>query len=303
MRVTAAALSLLLFAPPQPNLDDPFALESAEQPNSEPAEQPDSESTLDCMLDDDCGSASESASLSPKLISPVEKLKTDARGLVATGKLSEAIAVFEEAYQLAPGDHIIAYEIALAAWALQDCDKTRTYLVHFVRYADYQTYPDKHQKASRILSDIERSECKAVNSEVVSKAVTVAARPKERHAGDGLMVGGAVMLGVGVLALGTGIALIAVGGGGGGGGGSGPMCTIGKPCGNTCIEISDTCHVGTSGSGTVATESNPGMVGGGAALMGVGLGLTIGGGVMFLRGSWRANGMITLTPTGVGVRF
>jgi hypothetical protein len=116
MRVIAAVLSLLLFAPPKPKLNDPFGPEPVEQPDSESAGSgPDSESTLDCMLDDDCGAVSEpshGAPPPPTLLSTAEELKIEARALVAAGKLREAIAILEQAYQLAPGDHIIAYEIA-----------------------------------------------------------------------------------------------------------------------------------------------------------------------------------------------
>lgn len=101
------------------------------------------------------------SSVTPAEPLSAEDLKAEARGLVAVGELIPAMAVFEAAYQLAPGDHIIAYEIASAVWKLHDCDKTRTYLLHFVRYADHKTFPNKLEKAARILNEIDASGCGA----------------------------------------------------------------------------------------------------------------------------------------------
>lgn len=36
----------------------------------------------------------------------------------------------------------------------------------------------------------------------------------------------------------------------------GPMCMVGKPCGNTCISVEDECHIGGGGSGGEGGESS-----------------------------------------------
>jgi hypothetical protein len=38
------------------------------------------------------------------------------------------------------------------------------------------------------------------------------------------------------------------------------VCTVGKPCGNTCISQSDTCHIGGGGVTTpITTPGQPGI--------------------------------------------
>lgn len=272
MRSLAVALSLLLVTPP--DLSDPFAPD----PTADPAEPELEEPTAD-----------------PPASGPsVEDLKVDARQLAAAGKLRESIEVYKSAYNLAPGDHCIAFEIATAAWKLRDCDVAKTYLDHFLRYADPVEYSNKRRLATDMRAEIARSDCERANTEVgEASAASVTHDP---GAGDGLLIGGAVMVGLGVIALGSGVAMVAIGGGGGT---TGPTCTMGKRCGNTCIELSDTCHVSATPN---TTKSDPGLVGGGVALIAVGVGMTVGGGVMIVRGN-RQPTRITLGPGSLSVQF
>lgn len=57
---------------------------------------------------------------------------------------------------------------------------------------------------------------------------------------------------------------------------SGPRCVIGKPCGNTCIELADTCHIG---SDDVLSKQGKILVGVGLSTLLAGAALTIVGGV------------------------
>lgn len=270
-------LSLAIAAPP--DLNDPVA-PSPDEAKPEPS--------LDCMID----GCDETETDAPR--ESAEDLKTQARALVAVGKNREAIDVFVRAYDLAPGDHIIAFEIGSAAWSIRDCDKARTYFAHFVRYADSSTFPNKVTKAARTLDEIERTRCLA-NDQEVSDALRSGAPPKSpNNKGDGLVIGGAVVLGLGILALASGIVLIALAEPGGD---DGPNCTVGQRCGNTCIAAHLQCQTPTSSGSAV----DPDKLIAGAVLTPVGIGLGIGGIVMIVRGNEPR--YITFTPTGLSIRF
>jgi hypothetical protein len=77
----------------------------------------------------------------------------------------------------------------------------------------------------------------------------------------------------------------------------GPNCTTGKPCGNTCIEASDTCHTATYGSSPTAY---PGLLAGGLLMTLAGTGSTIAGAVVLMN-SPRAR--IVAAPGRLTIRF
>jgi hypothetical protein len=94
--------------------------------------------------------------------------------------------------------------------------------------------------------------------------------------GVGLTAPGAVATGVGAIMSFVGLAMLS---GPGGYTDDGPNCTVGKPCGDTCIEMSDTCHIPPSGSTTTAPSSGPsaGFWIGTAVTLGVGVAALITG--------------------------
>ncbi|MFO7566564.1 MAG: hypothetical protein R6X02_28230 [Enhygromyxa sp.] len=229
-----------------------------------------------------------------------EALKAEARGLVVAGKLREGIAVFEQAYHLDSSDHIIAYEIASAAQKMGDCERMRKYLTHFLRHADHGSFPSKRSKASRALAAVNASGCPSASDREVNEASAAGKAAANKVARDNdsrLLTAGVVLVGIGVIALGAGIALVALSGGGGS---AGPNCVTGKRCGNTCIEVSDMCHIMSSAG---AGEPNLGFLGGGAALIVAGVGVTTGGGVIISRSMSQPSRYITFSPGGLVLRF
>jgi hypothetical protein len=123
-----------------------------------------------------------------------------------------------------------------------------------------------------------------------------------RRVGIGLVVPGA-------LASLTGLALVIVGTAGGGSA-SRKTCTVGKPCGETCIEVSDTCHIGGSQDGDDGGDMNPVLIGVGAAVAAVGVGMLIGSIFAFRRSrdaayNARTRGLVRVGVEGGGlsVRF
>jgi hypothetical protein len=91
------------------------------------------------------------------------------------------------------------------------------------------------------------------------------------------------------------------------------QCTIGKPCGDTCIEVSDVCHVGGGGVGG-GGELRPGVLIAGVSIAVLGIGLLVGS-VLAARRSKEAGehasdlrrrrdpGRLTFGPSGLRVRF
>jgi hypothetical protein len=262
MRAVAVTISLVLAAPPEPTVEPAVA------PEPEPAVAP--EPTLDCMLDD-CEAGEPEPT--PEAVGPTaEELKLEGRGLVAQGEYAEGIAKLEQAYQLAPGDHIIAYDIAMAAEKARDCQKMHMYLKHFVQYADRNEFPNKIDKASRT---IDSSWCFTNTGDEISEVrATRSSRAPAQGNGDGLMAGGAIMLGLGLIAVGAGIGLAVVG-------------------------VKET--AAAAGTLEVPDPKYRGFVIGGAILGPSGVALAVGGIVMIVRGNQMAN--IALAPTGVTVRF
>lgn len=270
----STALVCALLAPPA--VDD----------NDEAASSVAAES-LDCVLDGCDGGEPETAAengpepefapepeLEPAGPS-AEELKLKGRGLVASGEYTEGIAVLEQAYQLAPGDHIIAYDIASAAQKSGQCGKMRQHLEHFIKYADPNEFPNKIDKASRALNS---GACvTAANYEIDDAVIAGASKvPVAVAVDDGarLVGGGVVMVGVGILAFGAGIALVAIG----------------------MREIQS-----SAGQAIVPDPKYRSYVIGGGVTGPIGVALVAGGAVMIARGNQPS--YVTVTPTGLTIRF
>src|SRR5690606_5489102 len=82
----------------------------------------------------------------------------------------------------------------------------------------------------------------------------------------------------------------------------GPQCVVGKRCGDACIALTDTCHIGDP---RVRTNINGALLGSGVALLVVGAGLLIGGTVALNRWAAARAARFRLTGTGatIEVRF
>lgn len=88
-----------------------------------------------------------------------KELYLRAEALVRQERWAEAVPVYEEAYYLAPDKHGLAYKIGIAAWNARDCDTTKEYLEHFLRYADRERFPARLANAESVLLEIEVSGC------------------------------------------------------------------------------------------------------------------------------------------------
>ena len=115
---------------------------------------------------------------------------------------------------------------------------------------------------------------------------------RARRAGIGMVAGGSVATVVGLIAI---IASVDAGE-------DGPNCTIGKPCGQTCIEQSDNCTIPPPDPGGIT--SMPGFITG-MVLAPIGLGTAIIGGALMAKNPKPS--AVTLRPAGNGgtlrVRF
>ena len=278
MRAVAAAVVCMLVAPPEVT-EPPEDASSVEHENPGP-QSPDQQS-LDCLVDGcDTGEAeveatdpavAESSTENPA----AEALKLEGRELIAYGKHEEGIAVLEQAYQLTPGDHILAYEIASAAQEIGHCTKMRTYLAHFVQYADPNEFPNKMAKAQRALNS---SSCTSTTNSEALEAATAGgygtSNTVPANDGSGLVAGGAILVGGGIIAFVAGIALVAVG-------------LTGTKAAVNQLEAPDP----SLGNYLIA----------GGVIGPAGVALIAGGGVMITRGKQQS--YMTLAPTGLTVRF
>jgi hypothetical protein len=248
------------------------------------APPPDGDCTsLDAMVDGDCQPSTDAA--------PVVHDEQDEQPTAEPGAETQVPAADAEApeAQLEQPDPLQLYESGMSAWQRRDCNQAREDLDQFTRLADAQTYPNKLVKAGQVLTEMERSGCTPGADEYNEAASAGATKLPDRS--DGLIAGGAVMVGLGAIALISGIVLMAqanveytdpdL------------MCTLGKPCGLSCIPLDQECGSDTPVRG--------GFLAGGLSLIAIATGLGIGGGVMILRGSRPAR--LTVTPTGVVLRF
>lgn len=280
MRAPAIVIALSLLTPPatveEQSLDcslDGCESGGAPAPASEPELTTELEATTEPEAEPEPAPATEQA---PEPAGPTgEELKAEARSLAAVGQHDEAIEVYQQAYQLAPGDHIIAYDIAELAQKLGRCGLMKRYLEHFVQYADPNIFPNKINKARRALNS---ASCViSVDSEVGDAIAAGASKvpvPVARDDGAGLVGGGVVMVAVGILAFGAGIALVALG-------------------------ISGTTEAANEFSVPDPKYRNFMISGGFVGPAGVAF--IAGGGVMIARG--KQPSYMTVTPTGLAIRF
>jgi hypothetical protein len=281
MRVTAVALMMSMLAPPE-TADEgrarPKPAADSAQPEStadpaEPAADP-AEPEPDPAEPDSASPAEPEPEPEPEPAGPsVDELVAEARSRAAVGKHAEAIELYKQAYQLAPGDHGIAYAIAESAQDSGRCTMMRQYLQHFVQYADPNVYPNKINKASRALQS---DSCTMRVPTEIQDAVSAGAPPTLVTAspGDGLVGGGVALVGVGLVALGAGIALVALGF-------AGQKSAVGQ------LEVPD--------------QKYRNFIIGGAIMGPVGVAFIAGGAVMIARGNQPSYAMIT--PTGLTLRF
>lgn len=78
----------------------------------------------------------------------------------------------------------------------------------------------------------------------------------------------------------------------------GPICTVGKRCGDTCVAVELTCHTPTTGG---SFKANPALLWSGIAALAVGSGLLATALVMYRRNNPRTS--LIVTARGVGFRF
>ena len=161
-------------------------------------------------------------------------LYIQAEGLAAQGNWTDAVPLYEEAYYLVPGKHGFAHKVGVAAWNVKDCNKANDYLKHFLTYGDEEKDADKFAEAKQILGEISVSGCATNDSATTTTTTTTTAdvedeenpigmstteaRQQEnaqtqqdaKNEKRGLLIGGAVLLGVGVAGVGVGIAGLAI---------------------------------------------------------------------------------------------
>lgn len=78
----------------------------------------------------------------------------------------------------------------------------------------------------------------------------------------------------------------------------GPECMMGKRCGDTCIEVTDTCHMGDPRQ---RTNVDVALLGAGVALLAIGAGLLIGGSFTLKRWAEARAAKFRITGTGAGI--
>jgi hypothetical protein len=163
-----------------------------------------------------------------------KSLYVQAEGLAAQDRWTEAVPLYEDAYYLVPGKHGFAHKVGVAAWRAGDCNKANEYLKHFLTYADPEKLADKFDEAKQILGEISVSGCATEDTSTTTTAtkaeptdVEVApglgestteirqteakkARDTKKDEKRGLLIGGAVLTGVGVVGVSLGIAGLAI---------------------------------------------------------------------------------------------
>jgi hypothetical protein len=155
-----------------------------------------------------------------------KKLYIEAEGLAAEDRWAEAVPLYEQAYYLVPGKHGFAHKVGIATWKINNCDKTKEYLTHFVTYADPGKFGEKIAEAQAILDEIEERQCASAAAEPEPKVGTDnenpiededplndkdgGKKPEKGKKNNGLLIGGAVMLVLGAGGIGAGAAGVAM---------------------------------------------------------------------------------------------
>lgn len=155
--------------------------------------------------------------------------------------------------------------------------------------------PEPEPKSTRVTADT------APVPQVIDEAEILPQQAAPRVAANRvLVITGGILLGVGIAGIVAGAVLMVVGAGDPPPS-AGPTCTTGKRCGQTCIELSDTCHIDSATATDDYRKFNPTMVWSGGALAAVGLGLITGG--AYAIGKGRSQPRLTIAPTGLVLRF
>lgn len=161
-----------------------------------------------------------------------KQLYMQAEGLAAEGRWTEAVPLYEEAYYLVPGKHGFAHKVGVAAWNMRDCNKANEYLKHFIKYGDESKDGDKFAEAKQILGEISVSGCATNDTTTTTTTTTTVAEEEENPIGmstteerqqenrdakneaksekRGLLIGGAVLTGLGVAGVAVGIAGLSI---------------------------------------------------------------------------------------------
>lgn len=157
----------------------------------------------------------------------------EAEKLYDQGRFAEAVTLYEEAYYLVPGKHGFAHKVGIAAFNAGDCNKSNTYLKHFLQYGDPEKDADKFEEAKQILGEISVSGCATAETTTTTTNTNTAdpvdnenplgessteirqqeaaeARQTAKQEKRGLLVGGAVLTGFGVAGLVVGFAGLGV---------------------------------------------------------------------------------------------
>jgi hypothetical protein len=161
-----------------------------------------------------------------------KELYIEAEGLAAEDNWTEAVLLYEQAYYLVPGKHGFAHKVGIAEYKIGDCDKTKEYLTHFVTYAEGEKYAEKIAEAQAILDEIEERQCATPEPEPEPEPEPVAlenpldddnplANGETTEGGDkakkknGLLIGGAALMVLGLGGVGAGAAGVAMASGAG----------------------------------------------------------------------------------------
>lgn len=131
-----------------------------------------------------------------------------------------------------PGKHGFAYKVGYSAWQVKDCVKADQYLKHFVKYGDPNKQADWMNEAKSILGEISASGC-AEQATPATTPTTTTTEPvgddddapiltgtreqreeenrKAKNQADnekkGMLIGGAVLIGLGVGFVGMGVGM------------------------------------------------------------------------------------------------
>jgi hypothetical protein len=236
------------------------------------------------------------------------------------GDHDTAFGLYVQAYNLAPNRYGLAYKIGSLAFAAKRCDTAEQYLNRFLEHGELLLYAKELKLARDMLYELEIEGCKTQgvpapnafgsgpNSEI-REPLPPSTPPQSRSRSKASVAAGGTLVGVGLAALVAGLVLLGESGlsngageTGNGFGGTGPNCTVGKPCGATCISVEDTCHIGSTDGGSSLRAENPDLAtAGGVLIFPISAALVVTGSVLLVKG--RQHSALTVTPTGLSLKF
>lgn len=152
-------------------------------------------------------------------------LYTQAETAAAEGRWKEAEGLYEEAYYLVPHKVGFAHKVGMAAREAEDCDKAHEYLVHFVEIAHDEKYADKVEESKALIAELEATcvskeevelhhlgenhenpfENEGADEELPGDGGRKKKKKRTKgEGGNGLLIGGAVLVALGVGGVGVG---------------------------------------------------------------------------------------------------